>query len=68
MQPLKKAKEVNLVAYAFDCLPGHVTISGRAQASSLRVAAVRALEKIFRAPELKRKRVSDFKISLVVTK
>jgi hypothetical protein len=68
MEPTKNVKEITLLAHGFDCLPGHVTLTGRGRGSSLRVAAMRAMENLFKSPELKRKRLTDCKLSLVVTK
>jgi hypothetical protein len=68
MEATKNVKEVSILAHSFDCLPGHVTIRATGKASTLRVAGMRAVEKILSAPELKRKRYSDFKMTLVVIK
>lgn len=58
-----KHKTVTLVAYDFNCLPGHVRIEGRGTGSSLRIAAVRAMDAIFSDERVKRRQVGDFRIN-----
>lgn len=60
------AKVVTVIGHSFDCLPAHIQISGRGSASTVRVAVARAVEKIFWSPELKRKHVGSFKVSVVI--
>lgn len=59
-------KVVSVVGHSFDCLPAHIQISGRGTASTVRVAAARAVELIFCSSELKYKHVTSFKISVVI--
>lgn len=59
-------KTVQVVGHAFDCLPGHVTISGRGSGSSVRVAVKKAIERMFEDDRLYRKQIGDFKMTAVV--
>jgi len=59
-------KTVSVVAHAFDCLPGHVTITARGSGGNLRVAVSRAVNVLLSDTRLRQKRVSDFKMSIVV--
>ena len=59
-------KTVSIVAHAFDCLPGHVTITARGSGGNLRVAVSRAVQDVMSDDRLKWKKVSDFKMSVVV--
>lgn len=60
------AKMVTALGHSFDCLPAHVQISGRGSASTVRVAVARAVENIFNDPQLKRKHVGSFKVSVAI--
>jgi hypothetical protein len=59
-------KTVNVVAHAFDSLPGHVTISVRGRGFNLRAALCDAIREMFKDERLRRKRIDDFKLSVVV--
>ncbi len=59
-------KRVYVVGYKFDCLPGHVTVAAQGQGASLRVAATRAVGKVFRDPRLRFRHVGECTLSLVV--
>ena len=59
-------KTVSLIGHAFDCLPGHVTISARGTGSHVRTAVCDAVRTMFLDKRLHRKRVGDFKLSVVV--
>lgn len=59
-------KNVSVVGYNFDCLPGHVRISGRGAGGTVRIAAMRALSNMMDDQRLSHKRIGDFKISVVV--
>ena len=65
--PLKKGKEAVVVAYQFNCLAAHEQWTARGKGSSARVAAMRAIEGVWRIPAIKGKRVQSFKISVVIT-
>lgn len=60
------AKTVHLIAHAFDCLPGHVTITSRGEGGNLRIAVQRALAAVLSSEKIRGKRVGDFKISVIV--
>jgi hypothetical protein len=59
-------KLVCLIAHAFDCLPGHDSVSGYGRASTTRVAAMRAMENIFASPLLKGRRVRSFRATITI--
>lgn len=59
-------KTATVHAHSFDCLPGHVGICRNGSGNNLRVAMHRAIEQIFRAPELRRRHVHEFKMSVCV--
>jgi len=59
-------KTVSVVAHAFDCLPGHIQISGRGEGKQLRSAMFRAVSQVLRDPRLRWKHVNDFKMQIVV--
>lgn len=59
-------KTVSVVAHSFDCLPGHVTLTGRGQGSSLQVAVRDAIKDLFSNRQLHKKRIGEFKCSVVV--
>lgn len=59
-------KTVQIVGHAFDCLPGHITIAARGTGSNVRVAICDAVRDMFSDKRLHRKRVGDFKLSVVV--
>lgn len=59
-------KVVTVIGHSFDCLPAHVQITGRGTASTVRVAAARAVEDLITSRELHRKHVTSFKLSLVI--
>jgi hypothetical protein len=59
-------KTVNVVAHSFDCLPGHVTVAAKAKGGNVRVATARAVGLVFLDERLRRKQISDFKLSVVV--
>jgi hypothetical protein len=61
-----KHKTVEVIAYQFDSLPGHIRVSGRGSGATLRVALQRAVGNLFNQPALRRKRVDSFKLSVVV--
>jgi hypothetical protein len=60
-----KHKTVEIVAYQFDSLPGHIRVSGRGSGATLRVALQRAVGNLFNQPALLRKRIDSFKLSVV---
>jgi hypothetical protein len=60
-------KTVTVIAHSFDCLPAHVQVSGRGSASTLRVAAARAMNNVFRSATLKRKHIGSFRVSVVIS-
>lgn len=49
-------KTVQIIGHAFDCLPGHVTISARGTGGTVRVATQRAIGKMLWDKRLYRKR------------
>jgi hypothetical protein len=55
-------KTVSVVAHAFDCLPGHVTLNGRGSGRNLRTAVCRAVASTLRDRRLRWKHVNDFKL------
>ena len=57
-------KTVHVEGHAFDCLPGHVTVTGRGVGSNVRIALIRAVGSMFSDDRLRRKRVRDFKMSV----
>jgi hypothetical protein len=59
-------KTVHVVAYQFDSLPGHITVSARGTGANLRIATQRAMSSIFRDKRLRYKQIGTFKISVVV--
>jgi hypothetical protein len=59
-------KTVHVVAYQFDSLPGHITVSARGTGADLRIATQRAMSSIFRDKRLRYKQIGTFKISVVV--
>jgi len=59
-------KMVTLSGHDFDCLPGHVTISGTGKGATVRVAAMRAIESMLDSQQLRKKRIGEFKISATV--
>jgi hypothetical protein len=59
-------KTVSVVAHAFDCLPGHVTINGRGSGRTLHTAVCRAVASSLRDRRLRWKHVNDFKLQVVV--
>jgi hypothetical protein len=61
-------KTVTVTAHSFDCLPAYMGMTGRGSASTLRVAAARALDNIFRSDNLKYKRIGSFKAVIEVIK
>lgn len=61
-------KVVTVLAYDFDCLPGHVRISKRDEGFNLRVAVSRAVQAVLSDEQLKHKQIGDFKMSVVVVK
>lgn len=61
-----KHKTVEVIAYQFDSLPGHIRVAGRGSGATLRVALQRAVGNLFNQPALRRKRVDSFKLSVVV--
>jgi hypothetical protein len=60
------AKTVAVIGHAFDCLPGHVTISARGKGATVRVATMRGVSNMLDDQRLRRKQIGDFKISVVV--
>ena len=60
-------KMATVIAHSFDALPAHIAVTGRGSASTVRVAAARALEAVICSPELKRKHIRSFKMSIVIT-
>jgi hypothetical protein len=58
-------KTVHVVAYQFDSLPGHITVSARGTGANLRVATQRAISSIFRDKRLRYKQIGTFTISVV---
>jgi hypothetical protein len=59
-------KNVTVLGYQFDCLPAHVTIPARGDGGSVRIATMRAVSNMLDDQRLRRKQISDFKISVVV--
>lgn len=59
-------KVVEIVGHEFDCLPGHVMIDGRGVGSSLRTAVCDAIRNMFSDRRLHHKRISEFKLSVIV--
>lgn len=59
-------KTVSAIGHAFDCLPGHVTVTARGTGSNVRVAICDAIRVMFTDKRLYRKRIGDFKLSIVV--
>ena len=59
-------KTVSVIGHSFDCLPGHVTISGRGTGSNVRTAVCHAVRVMFGDKRLHRKHVGDLKLSVVV--
>jgi hypothetical protein len=59
-------KTVSVVAHAFDCLPGHVTVNGRGTGSTLRSATCDAIRDLLKDQRLRRKHINDFKLQVVV--
>jgi len=60
--------KVQVLAHAFDGMPGHVTISKSGEGYNLRVATSRAVEDVLSDERLKHKRIGEFKMSVVVVK
>ena len=60
-------KHVEVVGFQFDSLPGHVTLSGRGEGTTLRIAVMRAVADMLHSDRVKHKRVSSFKIGVAVT-
>ena len=58
-------KRVHVLAYAFDCLPGHVMIGGRGAGATFRTAISDALRVIFADRQLKWKRIGECKLRVV---
>lgn len=59
-------KAVQVVGHAFDCVPGHVTITSRGTGTNLKIAIGRAVKSMLKDPRLLRKRVHEFKMAVVV--
>ncbi|MGA9670937.1 MAG: hypothetical protein WBQ94_17135 [Terracidiphilus sp.] len=59
-------KMATVIAHSFDSLPADIAVTGRGSASTVRVAAARALEAVISSPELKRKHIRSFKMSIVI--
>lgn len=59
-------KIVQVIAHAFDCLPGHVMIEGRGSGSTVRTAVIDGLRVVFADKRLHRKRIESFNLSVVV--
>jgi hypothetical protein len=61
-------KNVRVIGYEFDSLPGHVRITARGSGSGLREAVCRAVRGMLGDRRLHRKRVKTFKLSVAVVK
>lgn len=59
-------KTVQIEGYAFDCLPGHVAVGARGVGGTIPVAICDAVREMFDSETLKRKRIKNFKLSVVV--
>lgn len=53
-------KSVAVMGHKFDCLPGHVLVSGHGRASNLRVACQRAIGNMLASKQLRGRRVKFF--------
>lgn len=59
-------KTVHVLAHGFDCLPGHVTIGAYGSGSNLRAAVIHGVREALKDKRLSRKRIGEFKMSVVV--
>lgn len=62
------SKTVVVIATAFNCLPGHVTVEGKGSATTLAAAIHRAVTRVIKDPRLKRRRLARFKLDVVITR
>jgi hypothetical protein len=59
-------KQVMVIAHSFDCLAGHVSITGRGEGTSVRIALGRAVDAVFDDLRLKHKRISSCRLTVTV--
>jgi hypothetical protein len=60
-------KHVEVVGFQFNNLPGHVTLTGRGEGSTLRIAVMRRVADMLHSDRIKHKRVGSFKMTVAVT-